>query len=136
MKTKIEVLQACTVEGNIVKLPAGQLERKLYEDVAKSLQLIGGKWKGGKVMGFVFPSNPDELLKEIASGENRNLKKEFQFFATPASIAKEMVMYACIGKEDTVLEPSAGQGAIIDAILTQEFKDLFFIEMMPTNILA
>ena len=49
-----KVLQECTVEGNVVKLPEGQLERKLYQEVAKALDLIGGKWKGGKVFGFVF----------------------------------------------------------------------------------
>jgi len=30
MNTKEQVLQACTVEGNVVKLPAGQLDRKLH----------------------------------------------------------------------------------------------------------
>jgi hypothetical protein len=44
--TKEEVLQNCTVEGTVVKLPEGQLDRKLYQEVAKALELIGGKWKG------------------------------------------------------------------------------------------
>lgn len=50
--TTQEVLQQCTVEGNVVKLPAQQLDRKLYQDVAKALQLIGGKWTGGKTQGL------------------------------------------------------------------------------------
>ena len=49
MTTKEEVLQNCTVEGTVIKLPNTQLDRKLYQEVAKSLELIGGKWKGGKV---------------------------------------------------------------------------------------
>ena len=49
--TKEEVLQKCTVEGNVVKLPNKQLDRKLYQEVAKALELIGGKWKGGIVTG-------------------------------------------------------------------------------------
>jgi len=52
--TKQKILQKCIVEGNLVKLPSGQLDRKLYQEVAKSLNLIGGKWKGGKTMAFVF----------------------------------------------------------------------------------
>lgn len=36
-----EVLQKCTVDGMVVKLPEGQLDRKLYEQVAKALQGIG-----------------------------------------------------------------------------------------------
>jgi phospholipid N-methyltransferase len=132
---KQEALQQCTIEGNVVKLPAGQLDRKLYQDVAKSLELIGGKWKGGKVFGFVFPSDPSELLEQIANGENRNLKKEFQFFGTPEGLAREMVGYAEINSPNLmVLEPSAGQGAIIKAILNHEPGLIVHaFELMDTN---
>jgi hypothetical protein len=66
--TKIDVLKKCIVDGNVIRLPEGQLNRKLYQDVAKALELIGGKWKGGKVFGFVFQSDPTELLAQIAGG--------------------------------------------------------------------
>lgn len=111
-----EILQQCTVEGNVVKLPNRQLERNEYLDVKKALELIGGKWKSGKVQGFVFAQDPTELLSQIATGEKRNLKKEFQFFETPANIADRLVELADINYNDTVLEPSAGQGAIVKAI--------------------
>ena len=81
--TKEEVLQNCTVDGNVVKLPNVKLDRKLYLEVSKSLELIGGKWKGGKIFGFIFPSDPTELLQQIASGEKRNLKKNFSFSEHP-----------------------------------------------------
>jgi hypothetical protein len=116
MTTKEEVLQNCIVEGTVLKLPNTQLDRKLYQEVAKSLELIGGKWKGGKVFGFVFLTDPTDLLEEIANGEKRNLKKEFQFFATPEKLADELVYLADLKNHDTILEPSAGQGAIIKAI--------------------
>lgn len=114
--TRENVLQDCSVLGTVVKLPQIQLERKLYQEVAKSLELIGGKWKGGKIMGFVFNEDPTKLLAEIANGGKRNLKKEFQFFATPENLANELVYLADLKNHDTVLEPSAGQGAIIKAI--------------------
>jgi len=114
--TKEQVLQQCTVDGLVVKLPDTQLERKLYQEVAKALELIGGKWKGGKVFGFVFATDPTDLLYQIANGEARNLKKEFQFFATPKELADEMVELANLCDTDEILEPSAGQGAIIKAI--------------------
>lgn len=134
MKTKEQVLQNCTVEGNIIKLPNEQLERKLYQEVAKSLELIGGKWKGGKVFGFVFSVEPTELLNQIANGEKRNLKKEFQFFATPDKLANELVYLADLKQHDTILEPSAGQGAIIKAInkVCDVNPDCF--ELMDVNI--
>ena len=114
--TKEDVLKECTIDGNTVSLPSGQLDRKLYQEVAKSLNLIGGKWVGSKVMGFVFQEDPTELLQEISDGGKRNLKKEFQFFATPEKLADELVCLAEIKQHDTILEPSAGQGAIIKAI--------------------
>lgn len=134
MKTKEEVLQNCLVEGNVVKLPNINLDRKLYLEVAKSLELIGGKWKGGKVYGFVFENNPTELLEQISKGESRNLKKEFQFFATPEKLADDLVSLASLQPDDSILEPSAGQGAIIKAInkVCVSIPDCF--ELMETNV--
>lgn len=135
-ENKEDVLQNCTVEGNIIKLPNVQLERKLYQEVSKALELIGGKWKGGKIFGFVFQSDPTELLKQIASGEKRNLKKEFQFFATPEKLADELVYLADLKQHDTILEPSAGQGAIIKAInkVCDVTPDCF--ELMSVNTIV
>jgi len=133
MQTKEEVLQQCKVEGLVVKLPEGQLERKLYQDVAKALELIGGKWKGGKVAGFVFATDPTDLLYEIANGEKRNLKKEFQFFATPEELADRLVAYADLKSTDRILEPSAGQGAIIKAINKATSSIPYCYELMEVN---
>lgn len=136
---KIQVLKECTIEGNIIKLPATQLDRKLYQEVAKSLELIGGKWKGGKIMGFVFQEDPTELLAQISGGSNNlpqkvNIKKEFQFFATPSKLADYLVEKADLNEYDSVLEPSAGQGAIINAIhRVFPNKAVGYYELMPTN---
>jgi phospholipid N-methyltransferase len=130
----IETLKKCTVEGNIVKLPEIQLDRKDYTKVKKALELIGGKWKGGSVAGFVFPHDPTDLLSEIANGGKRNLKKEFQFFPTPKKIAQQMVYYADIQPHESVLEPSAGQGSIIKEINTQTGVIPHFYELMDTNM--
>lgn len=132
--TKEQVLQGCTIDGMIVKLPPEQLDRKLYEEVKKSLELIGGKWKGGKVAGFVFPHDPVDLLAQISNGEKRNLKKEYQFFATPDMLADKLVELAELRETDSILEPSAGQGAIIKAI-QRKFpqKEVSCYELMPIN---
>lgn len=135
--TKEQVLQECTIEGNIVKLPNIQLDRKDYQEVAKVLELIGGKWKGGKIMGFVFMTDPTDLLSEIANGEKRNLKKEFQFFSTPEKLADELVYLADLKNNDTILEPSAGQGAIIKAInkVCEVKPDCYELMHLNTEIL-
>lgn len=134
MQTKQDVLQACTVEGLTVKLPPGQLDRKLYQDVAKALNLIGGTWKGGKIMGFVFNEPPADLLAQIAKGTKANIQKEYQFFGTPDNRADIMVQIADIQEYDMVLEPEAGQGAIIKAIHRKHPGHLVhYCELMELN---
>lgn len=138
MTTKQEVLKNCTKKENVVYLPEGQLDRKLYNEVADALGLIGGKWKGGKVMGFQFKENPEYLLKAISEGEQINLKKQYQFFPKPRELAMEMVSFADIKNLDCILEPSAGQGAIINEILNYigEYSlntTLHYVELMDIN---
>ncbi len=133
MTTK-EVLQQCIVDGNIIKLPAVQLERKEYTEVKRELELIGGKWKGGKTQGFVFEEDPTDLLEQIANGEKRNLKKEFQFFPTPYELADRMASKLIIYNHSKILEPSAGRGALVKAI-NREMEDLQVdcFELMELN---
>lgn len=131
---KNEVLKACTIEGMVVKLPNIELDRNLYLDVKKALELIGGKWKSGKVKGFVFLQDPTELLLQVSNGEKRNLKKEYQFFATPDPFVDILIDLAELEDENTVLEPSAGQGAIIKGV-NRIFKDKIIdcYELMDIN---
>lgn len=135
--TKTKVLKSCTVEGNIVKLPDEQLPRKIYLEVKKSLELIGGKWKGGKISGFIFPIDPTNLLTQIANGEAKNLKKEYQFFETPSTLAAKLVGYAELKPFDTVLELSAGQGVIVSHINRKGLTpDCFEIMQINRDILG
>ena len=132
--TTEEVLKQCKVEDNVVKLPNVQLEPKEYASVKKSLEKIGGKWKGGKVFGFVFTSDPTDLLSDISGGVKRNLKKEFQFFGTPVKLADYLVKLAEIKNGEIILEPSAGQGAIIEAIYrVNKTAVVIAIELMKEN---
>lgn len=120
--------------NNIVKLPNVQLDRKTYEEVAKKLQGIGGSWKGGKISGFVFPHDPTERIAQIQNGETVNLKKDFQFFETPETLADQLVKLANISDGDRVLEPSAGRGAIIQAVRRKSAKcHISAVELMPEN---
>lgn len=130
---KEDILKQCTIDGLLVKLPDVQLERKLYSEVSKALELIGGKWNR-KEQAFLFKEDPTELLKQIQTGEQKNLKKEFQFFATPDEIADELVRLSNFNKTDKILEPSAGQGSIIKAIRKLYIDaDIEFCELMPLN---
>jgi hypothetical protein len=131
--TKEEILKNCTIDGNIVKLPEIRLDREMYLQVAQSLQLIGGKWNR-KSQGFLFPSDPTDLLTQVANGEKRNLKKEFQFFQTPVPLSDYLVDLADLKEGFSILEPSAGQGSIVSAI-HRRFPDIIVdcCELMEIN---
>lgn len=110
----LNILDNCRVEGNVLYLPDTQLDRKTYESVNKVLVNIGGKWNR-KAKGHVFEENPVDLVENlILTGEVTDIKKEFQYFPTPQSIAKQMIDMADIQSKDRLLEPSAGQGAIAE----------------------
>jgi len=112
----LSILDRCAVAGSIVKLPAGQLDRKTYEAVNKCLENIGGKWNR-KFKGHVFEDDPRDLLDTLlATSETVDVRKQLQYFPTPRSIARRIVSDAEIIPSDDVLEPSAGKGNIAHAI--------------------
>jgi len=134
-----DILKNCTVDGNTVALPEGQLDRKDYVAVKKALEGIDGKWNR-KANGFVFSQDPTDLLAEIAGGKKINLKKDFQFFATSPVEADRLVELAGIrptfeqGTIGDICEPSAGDGAIVEAInRVRPDKVVHCYELMPKN---
>lgn len=128
-----DILQASTVSGLVVRLPDGQLDRALYLEVKAKLELIGGKWNT-KEKGFLFKTDPEELLARVAGGERVNLQKQYQYFPTPKKVADKLVKLAGVREGETILEPSAGQGAIIDSIRAAAPENMvFYVEKMPTN---
>jgi protein-L-isoaspartate O-methyltransferase len=112
----METLAFCNVSGLQVSLPEWQLSKKIYSDVKKTLEKIGGKWNT-KAQGFVFEHDPLPLIQRVILGENVNLKKDFQFFATPSGLVEKMILLADLKKTDVVLEPSAGRGAIVEQLI-------------------
>lgn len=123
-----EVINKLVVEGNVVKLPDVQLDREEYNKIKKILEDIGGKWKGGKVSGFVFNNDPTVLINNAKNGEKRNLKKETQFYATPENVASELAFYLNVKEGNTILEPSGGEGALIKAV----FGEYDFVKSIHT----
>lgn len=119
------IFKDCTVEGNVIKLPTYQLDRKDYLAVKKTMSNNNGKWKGGKVFGFVFDHDPTELLTKLQGGEVVNNKKETQFFATPVEVVRQMIKLSGISASEIennrpyILEPSAGDGAIVNELRKQ-----------------
>ena len=121
-----DVLRAATVYIPDKPSPAnpytlklnGQLDHKVYQDTMKVIDGAGGKWDRKRAL-HTFTSDPSHLLMlAVEEGKGRNVQQEFQAFYTPAPLAEKMVGLLGIpkGYTGTVLEPSFGEGALIDAI--------------------
>ena len=113
----IEIIKQCSADGNILRLPKMELSREDYLAVKKAIEKNGGKWKGGKTFGFVFADrDAADVIDSMVNGFG-DIKKDFQFFATPSDVADLMVAKLEIQPYDKILEPSAGNGALINAVL-------------------
>src|ERR1035437_6309973 len=128
----IGVLQQADFDCDSVKI-SGQLDRDLYLKVNKTLEAVGGKWNRERKC-HVFAQNPRDVLgieegkiKPVGmSGEaiTRVVEQGTQgkvftnLFPTPPSRAARMVEEAGIDPRHPcrVLQPSAGTGALIDAL--------------------
>lgn len=111
----LQILDHIDVRGTTAFLPA-QLDRKTYEQVNKCLVAMGGKWNR-KAKGHVFDEDPTERLDSaVLTGQVTDWRKELQYFPTPRAVVLQMLEWAEISGTETVLDPSAGQGAILDVI--------------------
>ena len=129
------ILKRCIFKDNVLYLPQVQLNKKSYATVKQWVEEAGGKWTGGKVQGFSFDFDATRVASVLMQGKRCNLQQDFQFFATPPEVADWLVSLAGDFSPDCkVLEPSAGTGAIIDAIhRVQPDVIVDCYELMPEN---
>jgi predicted RNA methylase len=115
------------VDGRAVRITA-QLDRKLYLQVNEALEAIGGKWNRGS-KAHLFESDPQDALDQVTSdGVFHKTKQELDQFFTPAALAKRVVEMADVaGKR--VLEPSAGDGALVQAAVGGGASDVLAVEV-------
>jgi len=106
------IIGSATTDGNNFYLPPGKMDRDTYTRVNKVLELVGGKWnRSARAHVFQGPAN-DAVESILLTGEVIDLKKALQAFYTPDSLAAEVVTLAGVQPGMSVLEPSAGIGAI------------------------
>ena len=120
-------------DGGMIVLPA--VGRGVVAYNSEMMNFGYRSAQGGKVQGFTFPFNADRVFSILHEGKRCNLQQDFQFFATPPEVADWLVMLAGgVHDDQKVLEPSAGTGAIIDAI-HRSCPDVIVdcYELMPEN---
>lgn len=116
----LEVLRDSLCMANEIHLPKAQLDRKLYLKVNKVLENLGGKWSR-PAKAHMFQSDVGPVFADVCEtgtyeAKLDELSKVYNFFETPVPLAHWMVQMANLNANTTVLEPSAGRGAIAHQI--------------------
>ncbi len=99
---------------------AVRLDRESYLSVGKVLASLGGAWDR-RSKAHVFGNGVDaRSLVEGATNSGvvsrKSEDQEFGHFPTPDFLARQLVSLAGVERGDRVLEPSAGDGAIVLAL--------------------
>lgn len=107
----LDVLADCRIEGTTLYLPGRQLDRSLYVSVNKVLESLGGKWDR-KAKGHIFSDDPSDALDAVVLTGSYDKPDDLGWFETPEHIARMVIDAAQIEPGMSVLEPSAGLGAL------------------------
>jgi hypothetical protein len=115
------ILATATIADKKLTIP-GQLDRTDYINVNKALEALGGKWSR-RDRAHVFTSDPSAALVAFINGGDapQPARTVEGYVATPGPIADlictRYAKLAGLAAMDCVLEPSAGDGALVRAVL-------------------
>jgi len=128
----LEVLRLADARGQTLAID-GALDRKTYKRVDTVLQDLGGKWSRSEKAHVFAPADLAIAVECITRGAYVS-PRENGYFPTPPDLVKRMVDEAGLDPEHVVLEPSAGQGAIADAVASIVPKEqIVCCEVLPRN---
>ena len=104
----------------IVLQPAKQLTDDEYNKIKKNMEQMGTHWRE-RFHGFTIP------LSSFKQIHNTDEKEKLGFYPTPSTLAEKMVNKLTIKSinDIKVLEPSAGNGALLDALSKKLNTKLF-----------
>lgn len=104
-------LQHVMTDGSELRI-TDPLDRNLYEAVNKVLVAAGGKWNR-KAKAHIFDGDAAAALEQVLlTGQITDKRAELGAFYTPPDIAEHIAKLVGIGDRMTILEPSAGEGAL------------------------
>lgn len=103
--------------ANAVKFHYSAEKGAAFQEAQRVLISIGGVLTKAGDWQFDYP--PSAAIDEIVASGCVPDKVAFQFYPTPEPVARAAIAMADIGPDDTVLEPSAGQGGIADLLPNQ-----------------
>ena len=104
-----------------------------YDEIKPYMEKMGGHWRE-RVKAFVFS------LDSLKRNEYSQWKEDTQFFPTPKNIAKRAVKLSGVRdysykSKTCILEPSAGQGGLLDIIhnYVDDNIDEYIVEPIESN---
>jgi predicted RNA methylase len=109
----LDILRGAEVDGNSVKI-AARLDRDTYVKLAAVVKNIGGKWNRG-AQAFLFSEDAAPVLAKLLDDGSVVRPQDEGWFPTPVPVVVRMLEVASLAPDMTVLEPSAGEGAIARA---------------------
>ncbi len=109
-------LEECEVEGQLVRMKR-KLAHTEYLRLKRALQALGGHWHT-RLQAFRFDQDAGPILA-AATGDGWYIDpvQRWGQFDTPDDLADQVVAAAGIPADALILEPSAGTGALIRAVL-------------------
>ncbi len=127
------VLNGLVIEGCNVRI-VDQLPKRLYDKVNACLQIIGGTWHSGQ-KAHMFDEDPTSMLDTLIARGEVYTARDYEFFATQPPLVSKVIASARIQPGMTVLEPSAGRGALAMAAAEIVGKaNVTCFELMPENV--
>jgi predicted RNA methylase len=107
--------EATVCDGNALTI-SGQLPAREYSEIKRVLEAAGARWNK-RAQAHLFPGDAAEALAGLLAGDRVVSATEAdQWFPTPPAIVKRLVDLAELTAGMEVLEPSAGEGAIAEAV--------------------
>lgn len=129
----VHALRSAECTGNLLRIRA-RLDRPLYVRTNKVLEAAGGRWSR-REQAHVFEEDAAVVVARLLDDGRVTTSAENGYFPTPAPVIDVLVARAELAPGMTVLEPSAGRGAIA-ARLHALGCVVDCVELDPMNVAA
>jgi hypothetical protein len=126
----LEVLKSLSFDANKAFITTPNLPPKTYKKVDAVLQAHGGKWNRGQKCHLFAGDAKTAMGQFLSTGSYIDAKKDHAFFETPEHLVVDLVDMAMLSDGMTVLEPSAGKGAIVRELVVSK-AEVFAVELNP-----
>lgn len=134
-----DILKQWNIQDNMYFLPKIQLDRKDYMEcnsILEFLWLKWNRWKKAHIAEWLTQEDLENAIGDICeTWEVETLQetiKKFQFYPTPEEVARHLVELADIKENETVLEPSAWDWAIVNYI--EKYNNLTMVELDENKV--